>query len=166
MPDRLSHPPRPPHPPWHDAVFLVALMATALALGAALAHAYELPNKIGLDREAYFTVQRIYAGWNRLGFVLLIQLLSLAATAVLWRREPPVLLPVLLAILGLLSAQAVFWIWTQPANVATDNWTRVPEGWEAVRRDWEYSHLAGAAFQLLATAGLGVAAIGRARRRL
>jgi hypothetical protein len=31
------------------------------ALGAALAHALELPNKIGLSREHYFIMQRAYS---------------------------------------------------------------------------------------------------------
>ena len=33
-----------------DTAFFVALLATALALGGALAHAFELPNKIGMTR--------------------------------------------------------------------------------------------------------------------
>ena len=49
-----------------------ALMVTALALGPALAHLLELPNKIALPRDAYFTVQQIYAGWSLLGVVLLV----------------------------------------------------------------------------------------------
>lgn len=39
-----------------DIAFFVALLATALALGAELAHALELPNKIGMSREHYFIV--------------------------------------------------------------------------------------------------------------
>jgi hypothetical protein len=141
-------------------------MATSLALGAALAHAYALPNKIGLDRDAYLTVQGIYQGWNRLALVLLAQLIGILGVAILWRRQPHVLWPALTALVCLISAQVVFWVWTAPANAATDNWTRLPEHWELLRRDWEFSHLAGAGFQLLAMAGLIVAAIGRARRRL
>jgi hypothetical protein len=45
----------------------VALLATAVALGAALAHALELPNKIGMSVDTYFIVQQVYSGWNRLG---------------------------------------------------------------------------------------------------
>jgi hypothetical protein len=37
-----------------DVAFFVALLATALALGGALAHALELPNKIEMVREHYF----------------------------------------------------------------------------------------------------------------
>jgi hypothetical protein len=57
-----------------DVAFFVALLATALALGGALAHALELPNKIGMVREHYFIVQRAYDGWNRLANLLAVQL--------------------------------------------------------------------------------------------
>jgi hypothetical protein len=56
----------------YDVIFFVALMATALALGAALAHAYALPNKIVLPDNEYFIAQKAYRGWNRLGFLLAV----------------------------------------------------------------------------------------------
>jgi hypothetical protein len=147
----------------YDVLFLIAMLATALALGPALAHAFELPNKIGLARDDYFVVQRIYTGWALLGFLLLIQLLSMIAVAVMSRRRPDVLWFVVLAILSLVGAQAVFWIYTFPANTATQNWTQIPSNWEELRRQWEYSHLAGAVFQLIAMIALIIAALRRAR---
>ena len=42
---------------------LIALALTALTLIPSGAHLFELPGKIDLDRDAYFTVQGIYAGW-------------------------------------------------------------------------------------------------------
>ena len=51
--------------------------------------------------------------------------------------------------IGLALAQAVFWVWTFPANVATENRTFVPANWEALRARLEYSHSAGAGFQVL-----------------
>ena len=53
---------------------------------------------------------------------------------------------------GLLVALslAVFFAWTFPANLATENWTRMPEDWEALRRRWEYSHAANAGLLFLA----------------
>jgi hypothetical protein len=41
-----------------DVAFFVALMAAAMALGGALAHALELPNKIDLSVDEYFIVQQ------------------------------------------------------------------------------------------------------------
>ena len=145
----------------YDAAFFLALLSTALAMGAALAHALELPHKIGLDREAYFTVQQIYAGWNRLAFLLIVEVLAIAAVIGLGWHEPYVRGFAAAALAGLIAAQAVFWLYTQPANVATQNWTVMPEAWAALRRQWEYSHLAGAGFQTLAMAMLILAARSR-----
>lgn len=145
----------------HDLVFFVALLATALAMGAALAHALELPNKIALSREDYFVVQRIYSGWSRLGYLIAVQLAGMLGVVVLYRRQRRVLVPALAAVACLIAAQAVFWIFTFPANQATANWTLQPEAWESLRRQWEYSHLAGAILQTLALASLIVAALAR-----
>lgn len=141
--------------------FFVALMATALALGGALAHAFELPNKIGLSREHYFIVQRVYDGWNRLAYLLVVQFAAIGAVIWLYRSEPRVMWPVTVALACLVAAQAVFWIWTFPANQATQNWTTQPDDWATLRRQWEYSHLAGALFQLLAMGALIVAVLRR-----
>jgi cell division protein FtsW (lipid II flippase) len=147
----------------YEVLFFIAMLATALALGGALAHAFELPNKIGLPREEYFIVQKAYYGWSQLGWLLLVQFVSLLAVAFLSRHRTEVMWPVIFAILGLLAAQAVFWIFTYPANVATQNWTTIPDNWESLRSQWEYSHLAGALFQLLSMCALIVAALQHAR---
>jgi hypothetical protein len=146
--------------PLRAALFL-ALLSTAITLGGALAHAFELPNKIGVSREAYFIMQRAYDGWWMLAFVLLAQFLSIAAVIYLARRRHAVFWYAVTAFLGVAGAQAVFWIYTQPANAATSNWTVQPENWEALRRMWEYSHLSGAIFQLTAMVMLLLAALSR-----
>ena len=148
---------------WRDTAFFVAIIATALALGGALAHAYELPNKIDLGRESYFVIQRIYDGWNRLAYVLAVQLVGILVVVFLHRRQTKVLGLAVLALGALVSSQAIFWIWTYPANQATENWTQQPPNWEALRTYWEYSHLAGAGFQLLAMAALVVALLRRSK---
>jgi hypothetical protein len=147
----------------YDVVFFIALLTTALALGAALAHALELPNKINLAKDEYFVVQKVYWGWNQLAYLLVLELIAMLAVAVLSRHEPQVLWPTIIAIVCLIAAQAVFWIFTYPANVVTDNWTAIPNQWEDVRARWEYSHLAGAAFQVMAMSALIVAVLARAR---
>jgi hypothetical protein len=145
----------------HDVAFFIALLATALALGAALAHALELPNKIGMSREQYFIVQRAYDGWNRLAYLLVVELAGVLAVAWLYRAESRVLWPALVALGCLVAAQVIFWTWTFPANQATNNWTAQPDNWATLRRQWEYSHLGGAAFQVLAMAGLIIAVLRR-----
>jgi hypothetical protein len=145
-----------------DIAFFIALFATALALGGALAHAFELPNKIGMSREDYFIVQRAYDGWNRLAYLLALELAGVLAVTWLYRAEPNVLWPALVALVCLFAAQAVFWTWTFPANQATSNWTAQPDNWERLRLEWEYSHLVGALFQMI---GLMALIIGVLRRR-
>jgi hypothetical protein len=147
----------------YEVLFFVAMLSSAMALGGALAHLFELPNKIGLPRDEYFVVQQAYQGWNRLGFLLLVQLASIVGVAALSRRARRIFRPVVAAVFFLLAAQAVFWAFTFPTNVATENWTVAPDDWERLRRQWEYSHAVGALFQLLVTASLILAAIRRAR---
>ena len=60
----------------YDILFFVAMLASAMALGGALAHLFELPNKIGLPQEEYFIVQQAYRGWNRLAWLLLVQAIN------------------------------------------------------------------------------------------
>jgi hypothetical protein len=144
-----------------QALWFVAIILSAVALGAALAHALELPNKIGMSREDYLVVQQAYRGWDLLGWLLIAQLASLAVLAVRWRHSPEIARPLVAAILFLAAAQAIFWALTFPANVATANWTHLPGDWEALRARWEYSHAAGALCQLLVMASLTLAALRR-----
>lgn len=137
-----------------QALYFIAILSTALALGPALAHAFELPNKIGLARDDYFTVQQIYRGWNRLALILLVELISMAALAFALRGAGGAFWCVIGAIACLAVAQLIFWLFTQPANVATMNWTHIPQNWAALRTRWEISHAVGAALQLLALAAL------------
>ena len=145
-------------------VFFVALLASALVLGPALAHVLELPNKIGLPREEYFIVQKAYRGWNQIAWVLGVQVIALVTAAILARAERRVMMLTVLALACVLAAQGVFWAFTYPANVATNNWTVVPDNWDRRRSQWEYSHAAGAAFQLLGFCLLVSALLLRKRR--
>jgi hypothetical protein len=143
----------------------VALLATALALGPALAHAFALVNKMGLSRDDYFIAQKAYAGWDRLAYLLLVQFAALVAVVVVSRHDTPALTASLLALACLLGAQAVFWIFTYPANVLTANWTRPSEDWGVLRRQWEYSHAVGAGLQVAALCALLFVAIRGAPQR-
>jgi hypothetical protein len=146
-----------------EIAFFVAMLSTALALGAALAHLLEMSTKLGLSREQYFVVQSIYSGWDKLAFLLAIEAISIATVIVLARHDFRLLAAACVALACLAAAQVIFWTYTFPANVATQNWTSVPANWEDLRRQWEYSHAAGAIFQMLAMCALIVAAATRAR---
>jgi hypothetical protein len=147
----------------YDVLLFVAMLASAMALGGALAHLFALPNKIGMPQEDYFAAQAAYRGWSLLGLLLLVQLASIVAVAVLSRREPRIFRPLVAAAIFLVAAQAVFWAFTFPTNVATRNWTVAPDDWQRLRARWEYSHAVGSLFQLLVTVSLILAALRRAR---
>lgn len=151
------------HTAGYDVLFFIAIFATVIALGGALAHIFELPRKMVLSREDYFTVQQIYAGWDLFSLVLLIQFLSLVLLALRALREYCVFRPVLAALLLMIAAQVIFWLFTFPANVATQNWTHIPPDWDMLRRRWEYSHAAGAICQLLGLCSLVWALFARVR---
>jgi hypothetical protein len=122
----------------------LAIVFTALALVPAGAHLFALPNKMALAQEQYFVAQSIYRGWALFGFVLIpAMLLNLGLALLLRGRGTPFSLA-LAAGVCLALVLAVFFIWTYPANQATENWTTVPVDWEALRLQWEYSHAANA----------------------
>jgi len=121
-----------------------AIVLTALALVPAGAHFFELPNKIGLDQQAYFTVQAIYRGWALFGIALFGALLAnLALTLLLAFRRRAYVLP-LLAFLLVAATLLIFFIWTYPANQATSNWTLPTPNWTTLRMHWEYAHATNA----------------------
>jgi hypothetical protein len=125
-------------------VQFLAVVLTALALVPAGAHLFELPNKIGLSQQDYFTVQAIYRGWALFGFVLIPAILAnLAHAALLWPQRSAFWLA-LVGFLCVAGSLAVFFTWTFPTNQATANWTEAPGNWEALRTQWEYSHAVNA----------------------
>jgi hypothetical protein len=132
------------------AAQFASLLLVALALAPGLAHLLELPNKIGLEREAYLLVQQSYRGWALLGIVIFGALLATLWLTILVRRQRHDFLRAAGGFVCIVGAQAVFWLYTYPANVATDNWTRLPDNWRALREQWEVSHAAGAVLTLAA----------------
>jgi len=132
------------------AARFISLLFTAVALGAALAHLLALPNKIHLSREEYLTVQQVYRGWALLGIVDIGALLSTLVLAILSRRIRRSFIPTVLAWLCIAVALALFFAFTYPANQQTNNWTALPDNWQDLRRQWEYSHAAGACLYLVA----------------
>jgi len=134
--------------------YLASFLFAALALGPSLAHLLELLNKISLGREQYFTVQGIYSGWALLGIVIFGEIISLITLTFLLRQERWPLYWALLALACVIGAQAIFWIWTYPTNVATNNWTEIPDNWQTLRVTWEYSHAVGAGLNISAMLSL------------
>lgn len=146
------------------ALRLVALALTAIAFAPGAAHLFELPNKIGLDAGAYFTVQQIYAGWALFAVPILAAIVANGALAcVEWRRDRVAARWALVAAASILAGLAVFFLCVYPGNVATANWTSVPANWQALRLSWEYGHAANALFGFGALLATGRALIGSRR---
>ena len=131
-----------------------SLLFAALALAPALAHLLELPNKIGLSRDDYLTVQQIYRGWALLGFVVAGALLSTLILSIMVRKGSTEFALALVAFICIVGTQVVFWTFTFPPNQQTSNWTVLPENWIALRAQWEYSHAASAVLNLIALIAL------------
>ena len=128
----------------------LALVFTALALVPVGAHLFALPNKLHLDQADYVVAQRIYRGWAWLGIALIGAILTNAAAAIAVRTQ---VLPFSLAIVStvlMLATLAIFFAFTFPANRATANWTTMPDDWQFLRRQWEYSHAVNAAITFAA----------------
>lgn len=124
-----------------------------LALVPSLAHVLQLPNKLDLSRADYGTVQQLYRGWALLGLIVIVALL--ATLYLTWlSRGTKGMTPAAVASVCILLTQVVFWGWTYPVNVATSNWTVLPENWGHLRTQWEYSHAAGAMLNLAAFSAL------------
>jgi hypothetical protein len=128
----------------------LAVLVTGLALIAPGAHVYELPRKIMLPMEQYFVVQGIYRGWWIPGLLLPAALVADLALAYSVRADRLAFSLALAAAALLALNLTIFVIWTQPVNNVTDNWLVQTGNWQALRRQWEFSHAANAGVTLTA----------------
>lgn len=133
-----------------NAVRFISVLLTALAMAAGFAHLFELLNKMPLSREQYLTVQQIYRGWALLGIVVVGALLSTLVLAVMVRDNCIMFYLTLTAALCIALSLIVFFTFTYPANQQTLNWTVLPDNWQELRRQWEYSHAIGAGLYFIA----------------
>jgi hypothetical protein len=122
-----------------------AVLLTGLALIAPGAHLYELANKMLLSESDYFVVQKIYIGWWIAGLLLP---LALIANLIFAYRDKNLI--ALGAAALILTNLVIFYFFTYPVNVSTQNWTLMPDNWETLRRQWEYSHAVNAGVTLSA----------------
>ncbi len=158
-----------------DVLQTVTLILAAVALAPALAHALELPGKMRLPKESYFAAQTIYyPGFTVAGGA---EPLALIATAILLAVTPrggAGFWLTVVALVGLIGVQAVYWIFTHPVNkvwlqgqslgaAGTGFFSFAASGapgaqdWKRLRDRWEYSHVARALLAL-SFAALAIAA--------
>jgi hypothetical protein len=121
-------------------VQFLALAFTAIALAPGGAHLFALPNKIAMTKADYLVAQHVYNGWAWLGVALIGALLANAGAAFVVRGKGAPFILACTSTLGIAAMLAIFFTFTFPANRATANWTMLPDNWEVLRRQWEYSH--------------------------
>jgi hypothetical protein len=136
-----------------------AIILTALALVPAGAHLLALPNKIGLPQTEYFVVQGIYRGWALLGIILFASLAADVVLAIKLRHDRDAFAAALAGALLIAATLVIFFIWTYPANQATENWVIAPLNWQILRRHWEYAHAVNAVLTFLALCAVTTASI-------
>jgi hypothetical protein len=108
-------------------------------------------------------VQNIYRGWALFGIVLFGALIANLVLAILLRGRGTPFVFALFAFFCIVLSLAIFFIWTYPANQATDNWATIPANWEQLRWQWEYSHAANALITFVANVVESIEAIGPTR---
>jgi hypothetical protein len=86
-------------------------------------------------QDQYFVVQNIYRGWALIGIVLFGALIANLVLAILLRGRGRPFVFAIFAFFCIALSLAIFFVWTYPANQATDNWATIPANWEwPVRR--------------------------------
>jgi hypothetical protein len=137
----------------------LAIVVTGLTVIAPGAHLFELPGKFHMSADDYFIVQRIYLGWWMVGLFLPAAFVVDLALAVAVKRDTSAFRLAIAAAALIAVNLAIFVVWTQPANVATENWAVRPENWETLRQQWEYSHAVNAGVTFLAFCAATLAAL-------
>ena len=138
---------------------LLAVVSVAIYLVPGGAHFFELANKMAMPQSEYMTVQKIYAGWSSFGVAIVAALLLTLLHTFMVRRDRTAFLLSLVAFLCLAATQGIFWAFTYPMNVASNQWTAAPADFEAVRRQWEYSHAVNAALTFAALVAITSSAL-------
>jgi multisubunit Na+/H+ antiporter MnhB subunit len=87
--------------------------------------------------------QSAYDGWALLSVILIPAMLVNVALALMLRGEEGFGLA-MAGCVCMAATLAVFFVFTYPANVATQNWKVAPSNWAELRHQWEYSHAANA----------------------
>jgi hypothetical protein len=132
-------------------MFLLSVWLGAILLIPSGAHLLEMPHKLVMDRTAYFSTQQIYLGWALFSFPIAVKIVFDGALAFLLRRtQRQAAYSALISAALIAGGLIVFFIWVQPANVATSNWATQPSNWQELRQTWEYGHVAIAVLTLLA----------------
>jgi hypothetical protein len=137
----------------------LAVVFSGLALVPYGAHFLSLPNKIGMSESDYFIAQRAYDGWWITSLVLIPAMALSIALTIMLRGQGAAFWLALGGSVLMAATLPLFFAFTAPGNAATQNWTTIPENWQALRASWEYSHAANAVLSLASFCLITLAAI-------
>lgn len=138
---------------------LAAIVMVAVLLVAGGAHLFSLISKMRLSPQDYMIAQRAYDGWSLFAIPIGLALILTIWHTYLVRTDRTAMLLSLVAVMCVVATQVIFWIYTYPMNVASQDWTVMPEGFEAARRQWEYSHAVAAVLELAALIAITLSAL-------
>jgi len=141
------------------SVRVVTIVMVALCLVPAGAHFFELANKMSLSTAEYMTTQKIYAGWSFFGAAIIAAIVFTLTHTLMVRARRTAFFLSLAALFCLGATQVIFWTFTYPMNVATNNWTITPDDFEAARQQWEYSHAVNAVLTFVALVTITVSTL-------
>jgi hypothetical protein len=149
-----------------DVLQILTLILVVLAMIPALAHALELPGKLRLAKDQYFVVQPIYyPGFTIAGISEPIAIISAVVLLILTTLGSVDFWLTLVALVGLISMHAVYWLFIHPVNnfwLQGEKLSGLGSGffsvgsasrrgrqsecrqvdWADLRDRWEYSHVA------------------------
>lgn len=142
-----------------DVILVVATFLTAVVMGQALAHAMEMPGKMRLNRDQYYTVQSInYPGFTIGGAAEPLSILATGTALLLAASGSETFQLIGGALAALAITHVLFWIVVQPVNRqwlgsvklsgAAEHFFRTGESgglsgdWTRLRDRWEMGHAA------------------------
>lgn len=100
-----------------QTILLIATFLAAVVMSQALAHALEMPGKMRLDREQYYTVQTIYyPGFTLGGMAEPLALVAVAAALLIGPTGSERFRLIGGAMVALVLTQLLFWFVVQPVN--------------------------------------------------
>ena len=141
----------------------LTIIFTALSLGPALGHLLELPAKMAYEGALWLTVsQTLYATFGTVGAAFEVgAVVACVILAILVRQRRPAFGWTMFGAICVVVSHAAFWVSLAPVNatIAALTIDTLPVGWVGLRTQWEYTHAARAALQLMALGALVVSVL-------
>jgi hypothetical protein len=121
----------------------ITLLLVTLTLGLVFAHVMEIPGKLRLDGQTWLTVQQnLYVGFGVIGSIIEVGAVVLCWVMAFASRRRPAFYWTVGAAVAVSAGLAVWFALVSPMNTVLSAWTpeTLPEGWRAVRDQWELGH--------------------------